>query len=477
MKTLSTAVLFAALLLIGCSPEPENVKDDLIGKVNFNLSLSNENGQSRQVLAIPAGSYLHISIETVEGEPVLEDETIEILSFNGNYVSEALEVSVGEYSLTKFMVISPEDEVLYATPMSESPKADLVGNSLPLHFEIAESSSLQLPLEVINVSLLLPDDIGYVSFPFTVTDFFFLSVFKFDSKGSSLTYAKGYIIHNEDTIKSFTAKPEINTVALSNLGNEEFTLLLIKKGYAKYSETFTIESLFNLHENGLLNIQLEPALTFIALPNSYGDDEAEFDFQFTLNYQGELTIDWGNGQIETKTSNSYGASFAHKYGDNSEYFVSITGDIDKITGFTSYYGDGPIKEINLWHLPNLESYRNGFSDCPEVLNFLNNPKLTEIDVSVCHPLKTIKFKNNNVVILLDMDGPNQISTADLDEIITPIYNSVIASGRINGYISIGNITFDEIVGPPSEDAWTKLAILEKDYNWIINIVYDEEKEE
>ncbi len=482
MKTLSTLVLSGLLLLFSCNPEMENVKDDQIGKVNFSLSLSNDNGQSRQVLAIPAGSYLQISIETLEGEPVLDDESIEILSFNGNYVSKPLQLNVGEYILTEFMVISPDDEVLYATPMSGSRMAYLVGNDLPLHFEIEENSSIQLPLEVINVSLLLPEDIGYVSFPFTVIDFFFLSVFKLDSKGSSLTYAKGYVIQNDDTIKSFTAKPEINTVALSNIGNEEFTLVLIKNGFAKYSETFTIESLLDTHENGLLNIHFQPALTFTALPQQDGFSDAEFNFQFSLGYQGEITIDWGNGHIETDIpSEVYSTDFARKYGDNKKYFVSITGDIDKITEFYSYYGDGPIKEITLTNLPNLEDFRNGYNGpnmSPKVLDFTNNQKLTDINVSNSASLKQIKLKNNNSVMFLLIEDCHNISTADLDEIINPVYNSVVASGRMNGVISISNLPDAEqpTVGPPSENVWTKLSILENDYNWTINTVYDEGKE-
>ncbi|WP_375579765.1 hypothetical protein ABWH96_01415 [Marivirga tractuosa] len=479
MKTLSTLVFLGTLLLFSCSPETENVKDDQSGKVNFNLSLSNENGQSRQVLAVPAGSYLQISIETLEGEPVLEDETVDILSFNGNFVSEPLELNVGEYFLTEFLVISPDDEVLYATPISGSPMADLVSKSLPLYFEIEENSSIQLPLEVINVSLLLPEDIGYISFPFTVIDFFFLNVFKFDASGNSLTHAKGIIIQNEDTIKRFTVKPTINTVALSNIGNEEFTLVITKKGFARYSETFTIESLFETHENGLINIQLEPALTFTALPYTYGDDEAEFDFQFSLSYEGEITVDWGDGHIESDIpSDVYSNEFAHKYGDNSEYFVSITGDIDKITDFYSYYGSGPIKEITLIHLPNLESFRNGFNGpnmSPKVLDFSKNSKLKDVNVANNAELEKIIFKDNNVIKTLLIEGCVQISTTNLDEIINPIYNSVIASGRTDGVISINDYPWgtETTIGPPSADAWTKFSVLENDYNWTIITVFEE----
>ncbi|WKV13011.1 hypothetical protein [Marivirga harenae] len=475
MKTLSTVVFLGAIFLCSCSPEKENLKGEEVGKVHFNLSLSNENGQAREVLAIPAGSYVQISIETVNGENILEDETLEILSFNGNFVSKPLQLNTGEYNLTKFLLISPDNEVLYATPISGSTKADLVKNPLPLNFEVDGANSTQLKIEVINVSMLNPRDIGYISFPFTVTDFFFLSVFKLSEKGSELTHAKGLIIQNEDTIKRFTVKPEINSVGISNIGDEEFSLVLIKKGFAMYSETFTIESLFDKYENGLINIHLDPALTFIALPQLL----YSANFEFSLSYVGEITIDWGDGHTETRISTDYSENFSHNFGSNWEYFVSVSGDVDKITDFYSYYGQGPIKEINLFNLPNLESFRNGFNGegmSPEILDFSHNPNLTFINISASASLQKIILKDNNAVEFLLLSYGNQISTSSLEEIINPIYNSVIASGRMNGGISLENFPDDPepTVGPPSADTWQKLSVLENDFNWSISTVFEYE---
>lgn len=479
MKTLST-LLLGFLLLCSCSQEQVDEKIEQKGEMIFNLSLSNENGQLREALAIPAGSYLQINIETLEGEKILDNEHIEILSFNGNYVSEALKLDIADYILTEFLVISPENEVLYATPISGSVMADLVGHSLPLPFKIEENSSVQLPLEVINVSLLLPQDIGYVSFPFSVKEFFFLNVFKLDEKGNSLTFAKAFIIQNEDTIKQINIKPDINTVGLSNIGNEAFTLVIIKNGYTKHSENLTIERIFNTRENGLLNIRLEPALTFIAFQQPYYDSHEKFDFEFDLSFQGEIKVNWGDGQIETITSSTNNRlAINHKFGDKKHYFVSVSGEIDKIKEFISFYGIGPIKEIHLSNLPNLESFLNGYTGVnmsPRVLDFSHNPKLNFIELSNNSSIEKIILKDNNKVDHISLGDNYQMTTASLDEIINPIYNSVIESSRMDGLINLANFPDAEepTVGPPSAGAWTKLAVLENDYNWTIRFIFDDD---
>ncbi|MBK6266174.1 hypothetical protein JKA74_14105 [Marivirga sp. S37H4] len=478
MKALSTSVIFLLLLIVGCKSENEDLKTFKKGEVSFSLELIGESAATRESFNLPTGSYLQISIETAEGTEVLAQDSIAILTFNGTFVSAPLELNEAAYLLTEFMVLSPGNEVLYATPVSGSPMADLTNDPLPFPFEVVANEATSLSLEVLNVSMLTPEDIGYVSFPFTIVNHFFVSVFELEENGQTLTDAQGYIIQESDTVKEFSVEPEINAVTFSGNDTVEFTLVIVKDGFAKHTQNFTIKDIYDDYDNAIVPVSLIPALTFVAVPGNYDNATYPDEFGFSLTYQGNITIDWGDGTVEEGSFvSNYWAS--HNYESFGEYFVSVTGDLATFTEFYSYYGQGPMKAINLYHLPELDDLRIGFNgsgECPKVIDLSRNHKVRTLNLALNHDLEEIIIPELNQVLHLLIQGPNNISTANLENIIAPIYESVVATGRTGGAINLGSEEeFGETAGPPSESDWAKLRILKNEYDWFVYPDPDSEK--
>ena len=256
MKLLPFFAPILLVTLIGCDPENENPGS---GQVSFSLEMVSDAPGGREMQSLPPGSYLQISIETAAGEETLAQHQLPILTFSGAFASLPLELPEGDYVLTEFLVISSENEVLYATPMAGSPMAELVAVPLPIAFTVTGGAGTQLSLQVVNVAMLTPEDVGYVTFPFTIVNHFFLSVFE---GGQALTNATGHILQDGDTLETFTILCEISPVAFVGNNAEEFTMVVIKSGFGKHVQNFTIDGIIEDYPSGVVPVVLAPALTF-----------------------------------------------------------------------------------------------------------------------------------------------------------------------------------------------------------------------
>ena len=105
-----------------------------------------------------------VSVEDTEGNPVLTDELIPVYLFGTGFISEEVEMDAGDYILTKFMVINPAGEVIFATPVEGSPLAYLVDDPLPISFSIAGGTATMIAPELLPVGNYDPGDFGYISF-------------------------------------------------------------------------------------------------------------------------------------------------------------------------------------------------------------------------------------------------------------------------------------------------------------------------
>lgn len=460
MKSLSVFLVLLFPILLGCNQENENPGK---GEVLFSLELLSGTEGGREMQSLPPESYLQISVETAGGAEVLSHQRVDILGFGGTFASVPLELAADDYVLTEFLVISPENEVLYATPITGSPMAALVEEPLPLAFSVMSGVGTQLSMQVLNVAMLTPEDVGYVLFPFEIVSHFFLTVF---GDGQVPTDAGGYIIQHQDTLKTFAIEPEVNTVSFTGDNAEEFTVVIVKSGFAKHLENFTIEGIIENYDNGIVPITLEPALTFVAVPYNDGYNRG-FIFEFELNFTGDLTIDWGDGTIEGICPGGY----LHYYEREGDYFVSVTGDVQLITSFHTYYGFGPMREINVDHLPELSSFVSGWNGggvSSKIIDLSHNPKISYIDVGFSNDLAQLILPETNEVEALDIAAPNNLTTADLEAIISTLYVSVAANERMDGYINLESpLDPSDIAGPPSAATWVKLRSLRDDYGWEI----------
>ncbi len=106
--------------------------------------------------------------------------------------------------------------------------------------------------------------------------------------------------------------------------------------------------------------------------------------------------------------------------------------------------------------------------------YISNNLLTEIDLSANSQLERLTIENNNFSILDITANPkifsleigiNQFAAAQLDQILSQVYNQAVLNSVMNGYIDYkNNPGFDEI--DPTTIA--KLNELVADYNWFFN---------
>ncbi|GAA5042114.1 hypothetical protein GCM10011506_44700 [Marivirga lumbricoides] len=479
MKILLALIITSMILFYSCKNGEESLLIAKKGEVSFSFALNESNENGRVISSIPTGSIIQLSIKTLEGTEVLSRKQVSILSLNGVYASEPFELVEGSYVLTEFLILNSEGEVLYATPVSGSPKEELVSISLPYSFSVAPDHVSQVSMEVLDVSTLTPEDIGYTSLNFKITHHFFLSVFKIDENTQTFAEADAYIIQNQDTLKELSIEAKINALSFSGNDTSVFTLVIIKDGFAKYSEEWTIKEIRDQSDNAIVSVTLIPALTFVALPNGYNTPD-ESNFSFALRYPDNIIIDWGDGVIDSLSGTDIDGHLEHTYEKTKRHFVSVTGDIDRVEEFYSYYGQGKLAEINLKNLPSLKDFRYGYNGhegtFPLIMDFTHNTQLRLLDLAGNYNLDKIIISETNSLLNISLFSLENISTQDLDQFVDALYSSVVANNRREGYISIAIEDGDEIVvtGPPSQTALAKFRIMRDQYDWYFDSPFDEE---
>jgi len=169
MKTLINFFRFGLFFLAVfslSSCEKKNA-DNGTGTAEFSISSMDETNLTKSVSSddtVLASYQIMISVEDVKGNPVFTDKLIPVYAFGTGFVSENVEIKVGEFRLTKFMVINPAGTVVFATPLEGSPLAYLVNNPLPIDFRILEGQVTKILPEVLPVGDNPPEKFGYVNF-------------------------------------------------------------------------------------------------------------------------------------------------------------------------------------------------------------------------------------------------------------------------------------------------------------------------
>jgi hypothetical protein len=121
--------------------------------------------QGGRTNASPASILL--SISDGNGNEILKDKKLQLLTFGQTYTTESLSLTTGTYMLTKFLVMNASNEIIYATPMEGADLASYVNDPLPISFSIAENATSQIAPQVLAVAEEdHPESFGYASFGF-----------------------------------------------------------------------------------------------------------------------------------------------------------------------------------------------------------------------------------------------------------------------------------------------------------------------
>jgi|GEM_PF-6707216 len=148
------------------SVKPKNQK----GTVVFGANVSKGNSGGRVESLSP--SFAKITMEDAStGQLVFDHFSVTLEQFGSSFVSTPLEIGVGNYTLKEFLLEDDQHHVIYATPLSGSPKGGLVTNALPISVAILKDQTVTISPEVIAVtSNSTPEEFGLFSFGFTTVD-------------------------------------------------------------------------------------------------------------------------------------------------------------------------------------------------------------------------------------------------------------------------------------------------------------------
>jgi len=141
MKTYIQYIPFIliALLALNCTHDEKLLLKNNVQFTITTLSTDHVADGRISTTVLPDSVYVSVSVETPTGIPIYSLKHIEVLKLGDDYITAPLDLVAGSYRLTDFMIVSKNDEVLYATPKVGSSLAAFVDNPLPLNFTIIKS--------------------------------------------------------------------------------------------------------------------------------------------------------------------------------------------------------------------------------------------------------------------------------------------------------------------------------------------------
>jgi len=196
---------------------------------------------------------------------------------------------------------------------------------------------------------------------------------------------------------------------------------------------------------------------------------AVLNYTMTLNGQSAaLSIDWGDSSVEPLMLEGY-TIVTHGYATPGDYEIKVTGDIDRIVYFSTYYDDGAVTGVDVSGLTALTEMAMGFMDGPSVIDLSKNTQLVTINMPRVTQLKQVILAPQPVIRYLEVGGPNQMTTADIDALIDQVHTGATAHSTQDGLFFLNGRSYPDsgAVGPPSPAGWAKLADLRDSYNWEI----------
>jgi hypothetical protein len=445
--------------------------DSAPGKVRFTFELKSANSANEHMTlpVLPEGISLLATIQTSDGEPMLELEKLNFYKENDHYVTQSLEFIPGDYVLTDLLLVDEMSDALFAIPQKGSALDGQVKQALDFSFTVPENAETTLRGELIHTLRWQASDFGYSSFNVQQCKKQTLKVIAGLSENGEFTptTATAFIWKGNDTLKTISLSPGVNEITFQAAPGNTYTLVVIKDGFARFVKKFTFAALQIQRTKPPIVATLVPALTFIATPGPGESMGTQFDNTVWVEidgFQGNISIDWGDGTVVDYLVSDYPEK-RHNYADRGRYYISVTGDLHRITFFTTQ-NQGILRHINLMHLPNLMSAWFYFTQ-----------GLKEVDFSYNHNLNEIRFFRSNVEhINIPNDAPfynvelNQsiyITVESLDALIDDLYYQAVSTNRTQyGFLYLSTFNEDEFIGPPSPAAMEKLRLLQN-YGWEI----------
>jgi len=232
------------------------------GMAEFSFSLNNQvKGANSGTGDTGMVSYqLMVSIDDLYGNPIFTDEMIPVYTFGSGFISEKIEIKAGEYNLTKFIVIDPAGQVIFAAPVEGSPLAYITNDPLPVYFSINPDQVTNVKPEVISVGNYTPGDFGYANFGVQIVKplEFYTVCYLYNPlimAPTQLTDARLTVYSNDGWNYKFELKPEVNHLIIRG-GSDFYTFVLEKDGYASQTLQFSAGELINATKETPLGLKI-----------------------------------------------------------------------------------------------------------------------------------------------------------------------------------------------------------------------------
>ena len=437
------SVLLLTLVVTGCH------EDDVSkpGTIRFTLNPRVSDSQGRLATSLPEGASLYVSIRHAGGDGVYTLEPVRLLKLGGEYISEPLALSSGDYELTDFLVADSAGNVVYATPKEGSEMADWVEDPLPQAFAVSDDAIARVDVQVLPTDPYQPGQFGYVTFAVEVVHvpYFKLSVFRAGSTSPEFTRVHAYLVSEGDTLLQRYLPASINDIAFDGDMASTYTLVLMKASYKTYTRTFVLADLLAELNGAPLQVTLEDALTFTAFY------ELPY-FDFYLGTSSETTqpfiINWGDGTEEAITPNSDNMSYTpkHTYAQPGRYNVSLAGDLAAVErlGFSFLSVDN----VALRTLPELRAFGMSNVKGADSLDLSHNPKLESLGLTYAD-VRYFDITHNPLIKYLSLEGNIDFPVPVLDRVLTDLHDHAFAQQIYQGEINLRQNRRGGLIGPPS----------------------------
>lgn len=268
--------------------------------------------------------------------------------------------------------------------------------------------------------------------------------------------ARVYVLDGKDTVYRQSLVKAADRIAFNGAPDKVYSLIVKADAFRKVVKTFTLAALRNELKGRVLNINLEPALTFV----TGGQQELRVDIGAS---DAALSIDWGDGSpIESTTCGCY---LTHLYDSPGYYFVSVTGALDEIETLGFYYDYGNLADITLDNVTNLSSFANAFALSPAYIDFSNNTVLQTIELSASKTRYiTVPTDNDLLNVRLFLDSG--FSAASLNNVIHRVYLASLAESRTGGQMYLSQYPYGStFITPISNTAKDELRVLRDSLAW------------
>lgn len=451
-------VLLAAGMWRCAEQQPEN---SVPRDVQFTVRATQASKSGRVNAAdLPSGTTLLLSIRKSSGEAVLTHERVELLRIGDGYVSKAISLLPGTYSVVDFMLVLG-DSVLYATPQAGSPLAHVVTNPLPYSFTVSADALLTLDAEVVATAGTTPEAFGYVAFDIEIKTArsILIAAFAAGSEGQHLIDGEAFILDGYDTLQHMALEPKTNALPFHEDPAATYTLVVLRHGYMRYARNFVYNDLQQELQEGPLTVILTPAFTYVITHSIYtrGDVGTGPRNNGAL---GMLRTDFGEpgfGPYGWPIGAFQDNSFDHYYARNGRYFISGDGDLDLIEDLSVGWS---VDSLDVSHLRRLKRLLLSEATVLRALDLTHNDSLEVLRLTNSTSFRSAELSRTGHIREVQIEN-TAFTQASVSALIDDVHAAATHNATYNGVFNYTN------VATPSGTALDQLRALKNYYGWAI----------